>query len=56
MFTKSLARILSLKDEYTFHFSNFLTISLYHSSANCRIQSETLATRAKSKGRWFSII
>ena len=26
---------MSLKDEYTFHFSNFLIICLFNSSANC---------------------
>ena len=34
--------ILSLKDEYTFCFSNFLINGLYNSPANCYIWPETL--------------
>ena len=32
---RSAPQVLSLKDEYTFRFSNFLVIGLCNSSANC---------------------
>ena len=53
---RSTPKILSLKDEYTFQFLNFLIIDLCNSSAICRLRSETLAAQDKSKGRWFNMI
>ena len=44
----SVPQILSLKDEYTFHFSIFLIVSLCISSANSHV--------AKLNGRWFDIM
>ena len=35
MSVRSAPQILSLKDEYTFHFSGFLIIGLCSSSNNC---------------------
>ena len=35
---RAAPQILSLKDEYTFTFSKFLTIGLCNSSANCFIE------------------
>ena len=52
------SQVLSIKNECTFRFSNFLLTDLCNSSANCRIGSETLATRvtqAKSEERWSGL-
>ena len=46
---RSVPQISSLKDECTFRFSNFLITGLCTSFVNCRVRSETLPTRAKSK-------
>ena len=56
MSARSSPRILFLKEEYTFHFSNFLIIGLSNLFANCRMPSQTLVTQAKSKGDCFKII
>ena len=44
---RSAHNILSMKDEYTFRFSNFLIICLCNPSANSHV--------ANSKGCWFDI-
>ena len=53
---RSALQILSIEDECTFCLSDFLMIGSCTSSANCRVRSGNLATRTKSKGRWFNII
>ena len=47
MSARSAPQQLSLKNEYSFRYSNFLMIGLCHSSANCRA--------AKSKGCWCAL-
>ena len=49
-------QILSVKCEYVFFFQNFQIIGLSNSSANCRLQAETLATGAKSQGHCLRVI
>ena len=46
--TRSALQILSIKDDSTFRFLNFLIFASCNSSANCHV--------AKSIGRWLSII
>ena len=45
---KSAPQILSLQDEYTFCYTDFLIIVLCNTSASCHV--------VKSEERWFEII